>query len=216
MLDPVPTRPSVDAGPTSPPAVDICAEPDLVLCLPFDGNANDRSATPLAAATSTGITFAPGRLGEAARLDAASALRYAPDLRFDLPPAAATIEAWIKRNVTAADAVVFDDDARFSLTISSDGKVLCKSSGGAVVGMTTVPANEWVHVACVVDGTTLRAYAAGIEDASGAGGIAASPTSAAAVGGNSPDGEPFVGLLDSFRVFKAARTAAQIKTAATP
>ena len=34
------------------------------------------------------------------------------------------------------------------------------------------------------------------------------------VGGNAPSGEPFVGAIDSFRVFKVARTPAQIAAAA--
>jgi hypothetical protein len=187
-----------------------CLESDLVLCLRFDGNTTDESPAPIAPALVTGIDFVPGREDRGALFSATSALRYAPNEAFELPPASATIEAWIKREATGADAVVFDADERFSLTISAAGNVLCKSSGGAVTGTSVVPVGEWVHVACVLAGTTMTAYLGGIADGSGIGAIGSSPDAGAAVGGNSPSGEPFSGVIDSFRLFRIARSAAQI------
>jgi hypothetical protein len=203
-----------DGGQAKPPST-TCQAMNLALCLRFEGNTMDQSATAINPIEATGIAFVGGgKEDQAAQFTQTSALRFAPNPVFDLPASGATIEAWIKREATGADAVVFDDDARFSLTINAAGNVWCKSSGGAVVGATQVPVAQWAHVACVVENGTLKAYLNGVIDASGTGSIVASPTSAAAIGGNSPTGEHFVGLIDSFRVFKSARSATELAAAA--
>jgi hypothetical protein len=209
--------PVVDAGTDANkvPSPETCAVNDLALCFAFEGNATDQSASPLAPIVIANVTFVPGKAGQAASFTADSAMRFAPSSVFELPPTA-TIEAWIKRQNAGADAVVFDDDGRLSLTINAAGNVWCKSSGGAVTGKKIVPVGQWAHVACVVDGAAMRAYLDGVEEAAGPGAVGSSPDSAAAIGGNSPDGEPFLGLIDSFRVFRVARTPAQIAAAAVP
>lgn len=209
-----PTAP--DAGLDAKAASTTCTASDLVMCFRFEGNTSDQSAAPLTPATATGITFVTGKEEQAGRFTASSALRFAPNPAFDLPANAATVEAWINRENTGADAVVFDDDERLSLTINAAGRLWCKSSGGAVIGATVLPVNQWLHVACVVDGGTMKAYLNGAVDGQGSGAIASRPAAAAAIGGNSPDGEPFVGAIDSFRVFRSARTAAEIAAAAKP
>lgn len=214
VQNPNPNPNDNDGGQTKPPSV-TCTPADLALCLRFEGNTMDQSPTAINPVEATGITFVGGgKEDQAAQFTQASALRFAPNPVFDLPANGATIEAWIKREATGADAVVFDDDARFSLTINAAGNVWCKSSGGAIIGATQVPVAQWAHVACVIENGTMKAYLNGAQDAAGPGSIVASPTSAAAIGGNSPSGEPFVGLIDSFRVFKAARSAADIAAAA--
>lgn len=199
----------------APVAPASCDEPGLALCLRFEGSTADESSVKLAAAEATGIAFVAGRDGQAGVFAPDSALRFAPSAALDLPSGAATIEAWINRSAAGADAVVFDDDARFSLTIDAAGHLWCKSSRGAVTGTRPVSVAQWVYVACVVDGAELRAYVDGALDAAGPGGIDPSPLSGAAVGGNAPSGEPFVGMIDSLRLFAAARTAAQIAAAAS-
>jgi hypothetical protein len=69
-------------------------------------------------------------------------------------------------------------------------------------------------VACVIDGTNGHVYLGGVEQSAAGGVIGASPASGAAIGGNAPSGEPFIGAIDSFRVFRVARSAAQIAAAA--
>lgn len=208
-----------EAGSLAPAATSSgapCASSDLALCFTFESSPNDESATKLQPAMAAGIGFVPGKLGNAAAFQAGSALRFAPSAVFDLPADAATIEAWISRTPTGADAVVFDDDERFSLTIDAGGHVWCKSSGGAVVGATFIPGGKWVHVACVIDKGTMRAYLDGVVDAIGTGAVApaVTPTAAAAVGGNSPSGEEFNGTIDLLRVFRTARTPEQIASSA--
>lgn len=192
-----------------------CAANDLALCLTFEDSTNDASPAQLTPSMAAGIGFVAGKEGKGGSFQPGSALRYAPSPALDLP-ADATIEAWIARTPTSADAVVFDDDERFSLTIDAGGHVWCKSSGGAVTGASVLPANQWVHVACVADKGTLRAYVNGVVDKIGTGSVgkAITPTAAAAVGGNSPSGEEFNGTIDVLRVFKIARTPEQIAAAA--
>lgn len=205
-----------EGGSIGPAAVAAtsCTASDLALCFTFDGSTVDQSPSGLAPSEASNVTFVPARDGQGASFGPTSALRFAPNPAFDLPSTAAAIEAWIKRTSTGADAVVFDDDARFSLTIAGAGKVWCKSSKGAVLGSTVLPVDQWVHVACVVDNGTMRAYVGGVVDAIGTGGIDPSPLSTAAIGGNAPSGEPFIGVIDSLRVFRVARTPEEIATAA--
>jgi concanavalin A-like lectin/glucanase superfamily protein len=193
-----------------------CASPDLVLCLTFEGAVVDQSPAPLTPAELQNVGFVGGKEGQAGSFNATSAIRFAPNAAFDLP-GSGTIEAWVKRSAEPnPSAVVFDDDMRLSLTIAENGTVLCKSSGGAVQGTTPVPVEQWAHVACVVGNGTMHAYLNGSVDASGAGAVASSPAAGAAAGGNSPSGEPFLGAIDSLRVFRVARSTNEIVAAAKP
>lgn len=200
---------SPDAGDAAPPASELCKIGGLALCFPFEGAATDGSPNALVPKIAN-ISFVAGKDGLAASFGAGSQMTFEPNSAFDLPADAATIEAWIKRQSTGADAVVFDDDGRFSLTIDAGGKVLCKSSGGAVTGQTAIAADDWAHVACVIDQGAIKAYVNGKEDGAGTGSISPNPELAAAIGQNSPDGEPFLGLIDSFRVLSVARTGAEL------
>lgn len=207
------TDASVDAGgDAAPSASNLCTPPNLVLCFPFEGEVVDKSGTDVVPGTVQNVAYAPGKEGQAASLGATSAIRFAPNAVFNVP--AVTVEAWVKRApaATAADGVLFDADGRYSLTVTAAGAVLCKSSGGLASGG-TVPVDQWTHVACVVGGGTTRVYVDGIERATGAGGITAT-AGGQALGGNSPSGEPFLGAIDSFRLFGVARTAAEVAAAA--
>jgi hypothetical protein len=205
--------PISDAAPDVKPPSQTCVSADLALCFTFEGLVNDQSSAPLAPKTVLNVTFVPGKEGMAASFNAMSAIRFDPAATFELPPEGATIEAWIKRQNAGADAVVFDDDGRFSLTINAAGHVWCKG-GGQVIGTKVVPVDQWAHVACVIDKGAMRAYLNGVQDGESTGAVGSAPTLAAAIGGNSPDGEPFLGLIDSFRVFRVARTPAQIAASA--
>ncbi|MBX3230291.1 MAG: LamG domain-containing protein [Labilithrix sp.] len=206
---------AADTGPAQPEPSKACLTGDLAFCFTFEGTTDDVSPNAIKPTTSTNITFAPGKENQAASFTATSALRFDPNPVFELSTNA-TIEAWIRRQNTGADSVVLDVDGRFSLTIDAAANVLCKSGGGAVTGNTVVAPEVWAHVACVVDNGTLRVYLNGTEIGSGPGAIGSAPTLGAAIGGNSPDGEPFLGLIDSLRVFTVARTPAQISEAAKP
>jgi hypothetical protein len=206
--------PASEAGPAPDGATPstLCKEPDLVLCYAFEGAVVDGSPNALTPSELTGVSFVPGKAGQAGGFGATSALRFAPSAALEVTTA--TLEAWVKLAPNPpGDGVLFDDDARFSLTILVDGTVLCKSAGGLLSGSKVV-VDQWTHVACVADGTRVHVYVDGVELAASAGTIVSSPTSGAALGGNAPTGEPFVGAIDSFRFFKVARSTAQIAAAA--
>jgi len=189
----------------------LCSAPDLVLCFGFEGAVTDGSPNALVPAALSGVSFVPGKLGQAASFAAVSAMTFAPSAAFQVTTA--TIEAWVKLAPNPpGDGVIFDADNRGSLTILADGTLLCKPAGVPSAGK--VVAGQWTHVACVFDGTNAHAYLNGVEVGVVAGAIGASPAAGAAVGGNSPSGEPFVGAIDSFRFFKVARTPAEIAAAA--
>lgn len=199
-----------DAGPA--PGVVLCSAPDLVLCFPFEGSVVDKSTKAINPAQVSNVSFIAGKDGLAGSFDKTSVVHFAPNAAFDTK--LATIEAWVKLAPGATgDGVIFDADGRFSLTIEPDADVKCKSSTTAVV-VGKVAVDSWSHAACVFDGAKVRVYIDGVERENAAGTIGSSPGSAAAIGGNSPSGEPFVGAIDSLRVFEVARTAAEIATAA--
>jgi hypothetical protein len=219
------TRPMMDDDGSSPPPTDaapdafvmtqnaqLCNTSDLILCFAFEGmvtNAVPAGPQP----TAMGVTFAPGKVGMGGQFTTASAVRFAASPSLEV--STATIEAWVKLAPNpnpASDGVIFDDDNRASLTILPDGTVLCKPN--AAVVSAKIQADQWTHVACVFDGAKAHVYVAGTELGAGAGTIKSSPTSTAAIGGNAPSGEPFVGVIDSLRVFRVARTPAQIAAAA--
>lgn len=204
---------TVDSAVTADAAVSqaqLCSEPDLMLCFGFEGTVVDGSPAMLKPAVS-GLAFGPGKLGQAAMFGSASAMLF--DAAPSLEVTTASVEAWIKRAPNPpGDGVIFDDDNRFSLTVLADGSVLCKPV--AVISTGKVVVDQWTHVACTFDGAQGHVYLDGVEQAAGIGVIGSSPASGAAVGGNAPSGEPFVGAIDSFRAFRVARTAAQIASAA--
>jgi hypothetical protein len=219
QVPPPPDGPLVDAGDDGSAAAEaaaqaLCTTTGVVVCFPFESTATDRSQNAISATVSGHIAFVAGHAGAAVSLDTTSAIRLAPNALFDSP--AATIEAWIKRSAASpagANGVVTDVDGRYSLTILPNGALLCQTSGGQISGG-TITNEKWTHVACTVGGGVVRAYVNGAQVASGVGSVIAQPTLAEAIGGNSPSGEPFVGELDSLRVFKTARTAAEIAAAA--
>ncbi len=208
--------PPQDAGPDTSAATQaaaLCSAPDLVLCFAFEGALTDGSPNANNPTTNANVSFVPGAVGQAAAFGPTSAVRFAPSPSFEVTTA--TIEAWVKMAPNpdpTSDGVIFDDDSRASLTILPDGTVLCKPND-AVVSAKILP-DVWTHVACVFDGAKAHVYVAGSEVGSGAGVIGSSPTSTAALGGNAPSGEPFVGAIDSFRFFRVARTSAQMAAAA--
>ena len=184
----------------------LCGATGLVMCFTFEGGVVDKSPNSFAPDVQD-VTFVAGHLGQAASFGATSYVRFAPAASLDVTTG--TIEAWASTN---AGGVIFDDDNRMSLTILADGTVQCIPD--SAVPVAKIPFGTWVHVACVFDGATTHIYVNGKEVDSGPSAlIPSSPTSTAALGGNAPSGEPFLGALDSVRVFSVARSAAEIAAA---
>jgi len=212
--DPVPTTDagtdSGDAGGGTRSA--FCSEPELVMCFEFENAVKDGSVNAFVPSVS-GVAFAPGKVGKAVVMSSGSviALPYGKALEVS----AATVEAWVYRDVNMnALGKVFDDDLRFAMEVKADGVLRCVTTNGDENGG-VVPKGVWTHVACVFEADgKIHNYINGDEKASGNAKVGISATAPAAIGGNSPSGEPFVGSIDQLRVFRIARTPAQIAQAA--
>ena len=80
-------------------------------------------------------------------------------------------------------------------------------------GPTANPVNAWTHVALTYDGATLRLFVNGTQVASRATtGAIQTTDNPLWIGGNSPYGEYFTGLIDEVRVYNRALTQAEIQT----
>ena len=162
-----------------------------------------------------------GRWGGALSFNGVNSLARVPSSASLNLGAAMTLEAWIQP--TAAQSgwrtiVQREVDAYF-LNASNDTGPLLPSGGGTlggatvfVSGPTASPINAWTHVALTYNGTTLRLYVNGVLAASQArtGSIQAS-SSPLWIGGNSPYGEYFQGLIDEIRIYNRALTQAEIQ-----
>lgn len=75
-----------------------------------------------------------------------------------------------------------------------------------------VPVNQFTHVACTYDGTTISLYINGalVATASGGAALGAGNSNGVVIGGNSPNGDQLIGTIDQLRVWNTARTAAQV------
>lgn len=186
-----------------------CGEPDLLLCFTFEGVVKDGSPNALVPTAVAGVTFGPGKVGQAAVLADTSFIRYATAPLLTVP--VATVEAWVRPTQLLAESVIFDADERYSMAVLPNGALQCSSS---LVAGGIVPVGVWTHVACVFDGASYTAYVGGVLKSSGAGATGINAAASAAIGGNAPSGQPFVGAIDSLRVFNVARTAAQIAASA--
>ena len=184
-----------------------------------DVSGNGNTGTAMGAFWST-----QGRYGGAMSFDGVSSV-----VRVASSPSLALSSAMTLSGVDqpVGDAVGMADDRpapdRFVLLECEPRCGLAASGGGwnqlvSVGGPTASPVGAWTHVALTYDGTMLRLYVNGTEVASrtASGQITAS-TSPLWIGGNSPFGEYFAGLIDDVRVYNRALTQAEIQTdLATP
>jgi hypothetical protein len=194
----------VDAGPGP------CADPAIVLCVGFDGTlTDDAHAQPIVA--SGNITFVPGVVGQAVHLDATSVLTLADNPAWTYT--SMTVETWVWLDalpVGAARSGLLDKDSSFGVFVYADGTVNCimnQTAGAKVLTKTA----QWVHIACVNDGSSTKLYADGVVQASVPAGNVAQTVNLVAIGNNSPNlGSPLLGALDLLRVYARAKSAAEV------
>ena len=125
-----------------------------------------------------------------------------------------TLEAWIKPTATQSGwrtIMQREVDAYFLNASNSDGPLLPSGGGtfngntGYVSGTTASPVNVWTHVALTYDGAMLRLYVNGVQAGSQARtGSIQTNSNPLWIGGNSPYGEYFQGLIDEVRVYNRA------------
>lgn len=206
----LPRESGSDVDANIPPPV-ICTEPNLSGCFAFENDLVNNAPGGGGPTNVQDVTFTDGVDGRAVLLGATSFIRSASAPGFNLP--VSTIEAWVRPDQLPDESVVFDADERFSIAVSSGGVLYCRS-GGTLVQGGSVKVGQWTHVACVADGTRVRAYVDGVSVSFGTAVNGTHPTAGIAIGGNAPSGLPFIGAIDSLRLFSVARTATEISNAA--
>jgi chitodextrinase len=136
---------------------------------------------------------------------------------------AMTLMAWIQP--TAAQGgwrtILQRETDAYVLNASNSNGPLVPSGGGTlgaafqwVSGSTASPVNAWTHVALTYDGSVLRLYVNGVQAASTpASGTVQTTPDPLWIGGNSPYGEYFQGLIDEARVYNRALSASEVQSA---
>ena len=176
------------------------------------------------AGTVTGAVWTTqGRQGNALSFDGVnSVVRVAESASLDLT-SAMTLSAWIRPTAQQSGwrtILQRQVDAYFLNASNSDGPL--RPSGGGTFGAnppqylsgpTASPVNAWTHVALTYDGAALRLFINGGQVASRAtSGTIETNNNPLWIGGNSPYGEYFNGLIDEVRVYNRALTQADIQT----
>jgi hypothetical protein len=191
-----------------------CSDPSLVLCMRFEDDLTDEAHAQTPTVTGT-PTFITGKSGKAVLLSASTSIHITDNPAWTYTTL--TYEAWIRPDAipaTGARAGLLDKDNSFGVFLYPGGIVSCILSGTASANVAVQA--QWVHIACVNDGTTTKLYADGIEKASVSASTLGTTSAVAAIGGNSPSGDPLTGAMDTLRVYARARSAAEIAADATP
>ena len=217
--EPAPPVPDAGGGTDSPPAGPFCdpAGGEQVACFRFEGNTTDESGNNNNPGSSS-ESYATGIDGMALRTQSDTELDFADSNTWDVVQF--TFEAWLNPEQIPGGgrAGVFDANGQYGIFIHPGGELECTAGGinGSPIRATGVlTVGTWTHIACVYDGSEFAVYVDGVSvqstAASGAPGTGGTEVSLA---GNSPDGDPYIGLMDNVRLWNVGRTAAQICAAA--
>jgi hypothetical protein len=133
-----------------------------------------------------------------------------------------TLCAWIQptANQSGWRTIMQKQTDAFFLNASNSTGAL-RPSGGATVngntvwltGTTANPLNAWTHVCMTYDGSNERLYVNGALAATqAASGLIQTTSSPLWIGGNSPYGEYFIGVIDEARIYNRALSPAEIQT----
>ena len=161
-----------------------------------------------------------GRYGNALSFNGTNSLvRIASAASLNLG-SAMTLSAWIQPTVSQSGwrTILQREPEAYHLN-SSTSTPMRPAGGGTfgvsspiVVGPTANPINVWTHVSLTYDGFALRLYVNGTQVATNnATGAIQSTTNPLWIGGNSPYGEYFQGLIDEVRVYNRALTQTDIQ-----
>src|ERR1041385_3039054 len=135
-----------------------------------------------------------------------------------------TVEAWIKRAGTGVQHSIVEKygcstgQGGYALRVAANDKLLFGTrddcnNGSSVLGLTSISANVWTHVAGSWDGATLRVFVNGAPDGSLA--STRNPkwgNTPLKIGERGSSGTPFNGQIDEVRLWNVARSAADISS----
>jgi glucose/arabinose dehydrogenase/fibronectin type 3 domain-containing protein len=164
-----------------------------------------------------------GRYGNALSFNGTSSVvRVASSSSLDVG-GAMTLEGWVKPTASQSgwrtvlqrqtDAYYLNASSGAGALRPAGGGTFGSGSSGTLIGPTAIPVSTWTHEALTYDGTTMRLYINGVEAVSKPQtGAVQSSTNPLWIGGNTPYGEYFQGLLDEIRVYRRALTASEIQS----
>jgi concanavalin A-like lectin/glucanase superfamily protein/HYDIN/CFA65/VesB family protein/fibronectin type III domain protein/Big-like domain-containing protein len=183
-----------------------------------DGSGNVNQASISGATWTT-----QGKFGNALSFDGTSSFVSVPDAATLDLGATGTMEAWVKLaavgrwNGLIAKGSANDDAAHnYAIEVDDTNRVRCSLGNGisanVVASVTTLTANQFYHLACTWDGTTVSLYIDGALNASIGQGLTptgnTAPLSIGQFGGNS---DRLSGVIDEVRIYNRALTLAQIQ-----
>ena len=174
------------------------------------------------AGTIKGATWtAQGRYGRALSFNGVSSLVQIPASASLSLSSGITLEAWVFPTASQSGwrTIIQREVDAYFLHASNVSGPLRPAGGGTfngtvayVSGAAANPVNAWTHLAMTYDGATLRLYVNGVLTASQARtGAIETNTSPVRIGGNSPYGEFFQGLIDEVRVYNRALSQTEIQ-----
>ena len=178
-----------------------------------------------------GATFATGTVGQAASFDGVDDYISIPS--FNVPGQAITLSMWVYADSLSQCSASFNDcrfiskasgtaesahDWMLGPILSSGSTKLrfrLKTNGvtSTLIGSSTLPFNQWVHVASVYDGQTMKLYQDGTEVGSVAkSGSIDTSTKEIFIGASppTPGSKFFDGLIDEVYIYDGALSASEI------
>lgn len=136
---------------------------------------------------------------------------------------ARTIEAWINTSTVIADQHViadygyfgtssFDNGKRFTFGLNATHQLRLEVRGWGLNGTTALNDGNWHHVAATYDGTTVRVYVDGVEEANGTPSVTVNTTLTTSfqIGARIDGAKFFVGSIDELRFWNVVRTPAEL------
>lgn len=198
-------------------------DPNLVACYKFE--VDERPTQPWDQSswgnhgTATGASFELGPPGQGKAIVVTSASRVkVPDSTSLRTFSRITIEAWIKpKSIPGSGrAGIVDENGVFGVFLHPGG-VIRATAPTALDSPAVIKTGTWQHVAYTYDGAEQVLYLDGVvvaNKALAAGTFGTGNGDGLAIGMNSPDGDNFDGSIDTLKIWRVARTAAQICKAA--
>ncbi|WP_157255002.1 LamG-like jellyroll fold domain-containing protein [Nonomuraea typhae] len=171
------------------------------------------------------IGRADGKYGKAVSFNGTSSWITVPDSASLRLSGAMTIEAWVNpatsegnwRTVLMKEHASGLADGLYASTGTNTGPraeaVTVTGSNAAATADSALPQGSWSHLAISYDGSSQRLYINGeLVSQTPVEGDLRADDGAVRIGGNSPWGESFQGLIDEVRIYDQALTREQIKT----
>ncbi|MGN6106954.1 MAG: LamG domain-containing protein [Kofleriaceae bacterium] len=137
-------------------------DPQLRLCIDFDGPARDRSANNIST-TSVSVGTVDRRGDPAASFTAAAQVHDRATPRLDIP-SNQTIELWARPGALPDPPARFwllDNNTQYAVSLTTTGNARCVIGNRLVDSDATITDGAWHHVACSYDGARLRVYVDG-------------------------------------------------------